>query len=197
MPPYLAMPYFHLSKLPLTTKLVLTGFSVSLTAGFAFVAVAYLPKLLEPEKEQARHMLQEDAGHGESFRRHFAPQEVTRRVMEKQAAEPAEIEHAVRTNQEGQRRKAFDIIHPHSFLMPVVFFILCHLMEMTPAPRWAKISLYASAFVGMVLTVTAPVVILYATWMALPSLVGLYLMLACFTAMALAPVGLMWFSKAA
>lgn len=195
MPPYLAMPYFHLSKLPLTTKVGLTMFYLSLVAGFVFVAVSYYPMISEHSYEQAKNMLGKEIGAREAYRDHFAPQEQAREVMKKQGAPDSDIDEAVRTQQQGQKRKASDIVHPHSFLMPVIFFILIHLMEMTTLWQKAKIPLYTTSGLCMILTVFAPLIVLNAPGLAVLCFGAMYLMLTCFTAMALGPLYPMWFVK--
>jgi len=195
MPPYLAIPYFHLSKLPLTTKLALTGFYLSILTGLGFVAVAYFPKVLEPEREASKNFLKKDVGIVENVHKHFDPTQIDREAMERAGATAEEIEKQVADQRKGQQRKAYDIIHPHSFLMPVVYFILCHLMEMTTLHRGARIGLYSVSFAGMMLVTFAPLTVPAMPWLAAPTFLGLYLMLACFATMALAPMIHMWVVK--
>jgi hypothetical protein len=195
MPPYLAMPYFHLSKLPLTTKVGLTMFYLSLVSGFVFVGLSYYPMVSQHAYDQSKNMLGKDLGAPDAYRDHFAPQELTREVMKKQGAPEADIEQAARDQREGQKRKASDIVHPHSFLMPVIFFILIHLMEMTTLWQKAKIPLYVTTGACMILTVFAPLIVLSAPGLALPCFGAMYVMLLCFTAMALGPLYPMWFVK--
>ncbi len=196
MPPYLAMPYFHLSKLPLTTKVGLSIFYSSLIAGFVFVAVWYYPMMAEHAYDAARNMQQKEIGPTEAYRDHFAPHEATRAVMEKNKASPADVEDAVKTQKQGQRKEAANIVHPHSFLMPVIFFILIHLMEMTALWQKAKIPLYAFSGLCMIVTVFAPLIVLSVPGLALVCFGAMYAMLLCFTAMAVAPMTQMWFAKA-
>ncbi|HLG42351.1 MAG TPA: hypothetical protein VI643_03215 [Planctomycetota bacterium] len=195
MPPYLAIPYFHLSKLPLTTKLALTGFYVSILSAVAFVGIAYFPKVLEPEREASKNFLKKDVGLVENVHKHFDPTQIDRETMERAGATPKEIEDQIADQRKGQQRKAYDIIHPHSFLMPVVYFILCHLMEMTTLARAARIGLYSASFVGMMLVVFAPLTVPAMAWLAAPTILGLYVMLACFATMAMAPMIHMWVVK--
>jgi hypothetical protein len=195
MPPYLAVPYFHLSKLPLTTKLALTGFYLSILSGVVFVAVVYFPKVLEPAREASKNFLQRDIGMIEAARPHFAPHEIDREVMEKGGESREEIDRHVEEQKAGQRRKAYDIIHPHSFLMPVVYFILCHLMEMTTISRGVRIGLYGAGFVGMMATIFAPLTVLHAPVLAIPTFALLYVMLICFAAMATVPAIHMWWIR--
>jgi hypothetical protein len=197
MPPYLAMPYFHLSKLPATTKLGLTLFCLSLSAGFVFVGLAYFPHILRMEKTSARESRQKEYGDVEAFRVHFGPHLAVRELLEKAGAPTEEIERQVEAERtsDSTRRQAFDIIHPHSFLMPVVYFILMHLMEMTALSRRLKFPLYSVSGAAMALTVFAPLIVLGAPGMAPVCFGALYAMLACFLGMALGPLYPMWFGK--
>ena len=189
------MPYFHLSKLPLTTKVGLTMFYLSLVAGFVFVGFSYYPMVSQHAYDQSKNMLGNDIGPGDAYRDHFAPQELAREVMKKQGASEADIEQGVRDQKEGQKRKASDTVHPHSFLMPVIFFILIHLMEMTTLWQKAKIPLYVVCGVCMIITVFAPLIVLSAPGLAIPCFGAMYVMLTCFAAMALGPLYPMWFVK--
>lgn len=195
MPPYLAVPYFHLGKLPFTTKLALTGFAAGILSGLVFVAIVYFPKVLEPAREASRNFLKRDVGTFGAMRPHFAPHEIDREVMEKGGESPEEIEKHVREQKEGQKRKAYDIIHPHSFLMPVVYFILCHLMEMTTVARAVRIGLYSAGFAGMMATIFAPLTVLHMPSLAVPTFLLLYGMVVCFAAMTVMPVLQMWFVR--
>ena len=194
MPPYLSMPYFHLSKLPLTTKVGLTVFYLSLSAGFIFVGMIYFPRILEDPKEQSKNMLKQEIGDVAATRNHFAPQEMTREVMKKQGAPSKDIDEAVETNRKGQERKAYDIVHPHSFLMPVIFFILIHLVEMTTLWHRAKIPLYVGSGIAMIVTVFAPLIVLNAPGLAPFCFGAMYVMLLAFLAMAMGPMYQMWFT---
>lgn len=175
MPPYLAQPYFHLSKLPLTTKLALTGFQVSVLAALTFSAIPIFEE-----------------------RTHFSPTEIRHNFA------PGEVIEDESTHYYGQDRfppaeksdrQRYDIVHPHSFLMPILFFILCHLMEMTGAPRGLKVALYAAGFAGMMFVIFAPVTL--HRWPALS--VGMLPALLClwvsFATMILVPAGSMWFGR--
>jgi hypothetical protein len=146
--------------------------------------------------EQARNMQKKEIGDAEAYRNHFAPQEATRDVMKYSKADPAEIEQAVRTQQESQKKEASNIVHPHSFLMPVVFFILIHLMEMTTLWQRAKIPLYLISGICMISTVFAPLLVLNMPGIAPVCFGAMYVMLMSFTAMALAPMYQMWFTQA-
>lgn len=191
MPPYFVPPYFDLARLPITTRAALTVFCLSIAAAVIFVGLVYFPRLLGDSAESSKNMLKEEIGAVDALRRHFHPEEVTRRAM--RGEKPEDIETAVAEERRAQLRRAYDVIHPHSFLMPVVFFILCHLTEMTPARRRRpRIALYAGCGVCMIATVFMPLTLLYAPECAPVSYAALYLMLAGFLFMSLIPLLHVW-----
>jgi hypothetical protein len=140
MPPYLALPHYHLSKLPATTKVALTGFALTVAIGILFAAFGVFAERTDWDNRNVKA--------------HFAGDERASR----------ETGHAYETmHQEPTRRAIYDIVHPHSFLMPVLYFILTHMMEMCFAPRWLKFGLYGGAFLAMILVIFAP----YLVWKSL------------------------------
>jgi hypothetical protein len=167
MPPYLAPPYFSLSRLPPTTKVGLSCFYVMILGALAFAAFGVF---------RERTQFDADRTHA-----NFAGYEVLPREKQTDPL-PARL----------PARHRMDIIHPHSFLMPILFFILLHLMEMTRAPRGAKLSLYLAGFAGTVGVVLAP-------WLAYESRAGAVVTIAAVVAqlgsfglMIVVPVVEMW-----
>lgn len=171
MPPYFAAPYFHLSRLPVTTKVAVTGFSVSLLAAILFVAFAVFA-------ERTGYKVRD-------VKANFAGDE---RVTE-QTGEKFDRMHAAPS-----RRAIYDIVHPHSFLMPVIYFILCHLMEMSLAPRRLKLGLYLGALAAMLLVIFSPLLVWTHLSLAPVVIPAVVTMLGAFAAMAILPVWQMWFS---
>lgn len=181
--------------MPLTTKVMLSGFYAALAAAIVFVGVTYFPHLMDEQKEKTRKFSGERIGMARAVRDHFAPQELTRERLQQLGAAKEQIEEAVREESEGPRKEAYDIIHPHSFLMPAIFFILGHLMEMTTVRRWLKITLYVVAFVSMMATVFAPLIVFTWPGLAAASLGLLYVMLGSFLAMIVLASVHMWVIK--
>lgn len=172
MPPYLSIPHYHLSRLPVTTKVALTGFSLSLLGAILFVTIAVFG---ERTGYEVRGVQANFAGDERVTRETGAT--VDRMVAEK------------------PRRALYDIVHPHSFMIPLVYFVLCHLMEMTYAPRGFKIALYLGSFASMILVTAAPLLVAWKLafgWMVIPAVVGLG---ASFLMMIVLPTWQMWFSK--
>lgn len=169
MPPYLAIPHYHLSRLPVTTKVALTIFSVSLLSAVVFVAAAvfaertgYTPTGVQANYGGSERLAEERGIRTERF-------------------------HA-----EKSKREVYDIVHPHSFLMPVIFFILCHLMEMAYAPRWAKLALYLVSGLSMLTIVFSPLLIWSSLSLAPILVPAVVAMLLCFAVMTVVPTWQMW-----
>ncbi len=175
MPPYLAVPHYHLSKLPVTTKVALTCFATALLGAMLFVTLGVF---MERTGFETRRVQANWAGDERVTR------ETGQRFGEREMySEPG-------------RRALYDIVHPHSFMMPLLYFVLCHMMEMSYAPRGVKIALYVGAFVSMMLVTFAPLLVSWSIgWAALvPPAVGV--MSAAFAVMTAVPAWQMWFPGA-
>lgn len=98
--------------------------------------------------------------------------------------------------QEGlSRRQLVDIVHPHLFTVPIVLFILGHLLHLTRLPdRW-KLAVNVAAFVSFFATFVSPLVVAdRATlgWLLFSGGCGL---LASLAALCLVPLWEMWFGR--
>jgi hypothetical protein len=169
MPPYLAVPHFHLSKLPVTTKVALTGFALALLSAILFVAVAVFA---ERTHYSTTGVQANFAGDERVLRE-------TGRKVEGMYAEPS-------------RRGIYDIVHPHSFMMPLIYFVLCHLMEMSHAPRAFKLGLYLIAFASMMTVIFAPLLVWSSLSLAPIVVPAVACMLGSFVFMILIPAWQMW-----
>lgn len=174
MPPYLAIPHFHLSKLPVTTKVALTVFTLSLLAGLAFVAFA----VFESHSGYTTQGVQINYAGSERYAKETGDIQ-DRMVAEKSKDEVHDF-----------------VVHPHSFTIPIVFFILCHLMEMCFAPRRLKLLLYLASGVAMLAVIFTPALVLVslpAAVILVPAAVALFV---SFAVMAILPTWQMWFMTA-
>ena len=91
------------------------------------------------------------------------------------------------------RRRIYDIVHPHSFMIPIIYFILCHLMEMSHGAKAFKMGLYLSGFVAMMLVIFSPILVwwnLSTAPVVIPAVVVLGL---AFCIMVSVPTWQMWF----
>ncbi len=171
MPPYMAIPHYHLSKLPLTTKVALTGFSLATLAAIAFSVFAVFQERTEFKVK--------------GVKANFAGDErVTKETGErfqKMYAEPS-------------TRALYDVVHPHSFMMPLLYFVLTHLMEMSFGARNLKLGIYVAAFLSMMLVVFAPLLVSWSLPTAVLVPAAVLGMSLTFTYMAAVPAWQMWFS---
>lgn len=170
MPPYLAIPHYHLSKLPVTTKVALTCFSAAVLGAILFVTLGVF---MERTGFRTRKVQANFAG----------DERVTRETghrFEEMYSEPS-------------RRALYDIVHPHSFMMPLLYFVLCHMMEMSYAPRALKIGLYVGAFASMLVVTFAPLLVSWSIGLAPLVIAAVLVMSATFTVMTALPPWQMWF----
>jgi hypothetical protein len=119
----MAIPHYHLSKLPITTKVALTGFSLATLAAIAFSVFAVFQERTEFESKGVKANFVGD-------------ERVTKETgerFEKMYAEPS-------------KRARYDVVHPHSFMMPLLYFVLTHMMEMSFGARNLKIGMYSAPF---------------------------------------------------
>lgn len=171
MPPYIAIPHYHLSKLPVTTKVALTCFSAAVSAAILFVTLGVF---MERTGFRTRRVQANFAG----------DERVTRETgqrFEEMYAEPS-------------RRALYDVVHPHSFMMPLFFFVLTHLMEMSYAPRGVKIGLYIGAFASMIVVTFAPLLVSWSIGLAPVVPAAVVVMSVTFGVMTVVPPWQMWFS---
>lgn len=171
MPPYMQIPHYHLSKLPLTTKVALTGFSLATLAAIAFSVFAVFDERTDLSSKGVKA----------NFAGDERVSKETGEKFEKMYAEPT-------------KRALYDIVHPHSFMMPLLYFVLTHMMEMSFGSRGLKLGMYVSAFVSMMLVVFAPLLVAWSLSAAPLVLAGVTVMSLTFTYMAFVPCWQMWFS---
>jgi hypothetical protein len=168
MPPYLSIPHYHLSKLPITTKIALTCFSLLLLFAMGFVLLSYYPERTKFTTDGAK-----DNFAGNEWRQERGE------IVDQERAKPTE-------------RQIYDIIHPHSFMMAIVYFILCHMMEMCYAPKFVKIGLYLTAFLSLATVLLAPLLIWNRLSWAPIVAPAIIVMMGSFVLMTLSPVIQMW-----
>ena len=170
MPPYRANRHFHLSRLPVATRAGLTIFCLTILGGLIFTAVSVFGELTgyTTKGVQINYIGSE------------AYAEETGKIPE--------TFHAAKSRREVNEM----IIHPHSFLMPVIFFLLCHLMDMCFAPSWLRMTLYVGSGLGMIAVIYAPAMILADMTMAAIMVPAASAMLLGFTIMTLIPTWQMW-----
>lgn len=172
MPPYMQIPHYHLSKLPATTKVALTGFSLATLAAILFSALGIFGERtgFETRRVQANFVGDERV-----------TSETGVPLQEMVAEKP--------------KRHLYDIVHPHSFMMPLIYFVLTHMMEMSYARRATKMVLYVLGFVSMMLTTFSPLLIAWRIGFAPLLTASVIVMSLVFTILAVVPPWQMWLVK--
>lgn len=179
MPSYFAGPRVHLSNLPVTTKIGITGFVLAVLAGLAFSAY---PLFADRTGFTARGVRENFVG------------------VDFDSMSDAEQEaYLTRLREEGRPisapktpRQRADIVHPHSFMMPVLYFILIHLMEMTGTPRALRLGLYVVAFLAMAFATFAPILVPAVPGMAFLVVPAFGVLWGSFAVMGVVPTARMW-----
>lgn len=93
------------------------------------------------------------------------------------------------------RRELIDIAHPHLFSIPIVLFVLGHLLHLTRLPDWLKGAINIGAFVSFLGTFLLPFVVTGERVLA-PLLFGCgWLMLVSTTLLCVVPAYEMWFGR--
>ncbi|MBI2933361.1 MAG: hypothetical protein HYY16_17085 [Planctomycetes bacterium] len=169
MPPYMAVPQFHLSRLPLTTKVALSCFYAATFAAIAFTAFAVFAERTHWRTAEVQA----------NFAGDERVTEETGRTFDRMHAAPS-------------RRAIYDVVHPHSFMMPLLYFVLVHLMEMCASRRAFKMTLYLGAFASMMLAMFAPLLVWTSLSLAVVVVPAVALMLGSFALMITVPAYQMW-----
>ncbi|HTE06387.1 MAG TPA: hypothetical protein VK824_09340 [Planctomycetota bacterium] len=101
-----------------------------------------------------------------------------------------------RATHEGlSRRQLIDIVHPHLFSVPIVLFILGHLLHLTRLPDWLKLAINAGAFLSFFATFLLPFVIRSERALAPLLVVSGCVMLLCFALLCIIPLWETWLGK--
>lgn len=171
MPPYIQIPHYHLSKLPLTTKVALTGFSLATLVAIGFSVFAVFADRTDLSSKGVKANFAGDE--------RLLKEEGTK--VDKMYPEPS-------------KTRLYDIVHPHSYMMPLLYFVLTHMMEMSFGSRGLKLGMYVSAFVSMMLVVFAPLLVSWSLSAAPLVIAAVSVMSLTFAYMAFVPCWQMWFS---
>ncbi|MBL8840587.1 MAG: hypothetical protein JNL90_03550 [Planctomycetes bacterium] len=130
---YTLSPKLHLSRLPLPTRILLSAFLVTLQAALAVSALKYTDRA-EFTPDGARSYW-----HGEAP---AADELLPGEAEIDDAPTAAARAPALRKS----TRYLVDVVHPHLFTVPLVLFVLLHLLILTRLGDRAKIALTLHAF---------------------------------------------------
>lgn len=93
------------------------------------------------------------------------------------------------------RRELIDIAHPHLFSVPLVLFVLGHLLHLTRLPDWLKLTINVLAFVSFGATFTLPFLVLEHASLAPLLYVSGCTMLVSFGLLCVVPLWETWFGR--
>ncbi|RKY17179.1 MAG: hypothetical protein DRQ55_16395 [Planctomycetota bacterium] len=93
------------------------------------------------------------------------------------------------------RRELIDIVHPHLFSVPLVLFILGHLLHLTRIPDWLKGGINGVAFVSFGATFGLPFLVVERATLAPLLYVSGCAMLVSFALLCVIPLWETWFGR--
>lgn len=89
--------------------------------------------------------------------------------------------------------EVIEVMHVHAFLIPLIIFVMSRILSMTGTGEGIKITVYISAFIGTIMNLSCPYLIIYASEIFTISLIASYIILGlCFIAFISLPIGKMW-----
>jgi len=95
-------------------------------------------------------------------------------------------------------REVIEVMHVHAFLIPLIIFVMSRILSMTGTGEGIKITIYVSAFIGTIMNLSGPYLIIYTSEIFTISLIASYIILgSCFIAFISLPIGKMWSRKPA
>jgi hypothetical protein len=59
--------------------------------------------------------------------------------------------------------EVIEVMHVHAFLIPLVIFVMSRILSMTGAGEGVKATVYVSAFIGTIMNLSGPYLIIYAS----------------------------------
>lgn len=91
-------------------------------------------------------------------------------------------------------REIMDITHVHSFMIPLIIFVMSRILSMTQIRNWIKITIYGTAFTGIILNLSGPLLVRFTSEVFSLSIIASYFLLGiCFIAFISIPMYEMWF----
>jgi hypothetical protein len=99
------------------------------------------------------------------------------------------------THEGMSRRELVDVAHPHLFSVPIVLFILGHLLHLTRIPDWLKLTINVVAFGSFFATFLLPFVVIDDATLAPALFASGCAMIVGFLALCAIPLVEMWFGK--
>ncbi len=91
-------------------------------------------------------------------------------------------------------REILDITHVHTFTIPLIIFVMSRILSMTQIRDWIKITIYGTAFTGIIMNLSGPLLVRFTSDVFSISIIASYFLLGiCFAAFISIPMYEMWF----
>lgn len=91
-------------------------------------------------------------------------------------------------------RELLDITHVHAFTIPLIIFVMSRILSMTQIRDWIKITIYGTAFTGIIMNLSGPLLVRFTSGIFSISIIASYFLLGiCFVAFISIPMYEMWF----
>ncbi len=91
-------------------------------------------------------------------------------------------------------REILDITHVHTFTIPLIIFVMSRILSMTLIRDWIKITIYGTAFTGIIMNLSGPLLVRFKSDVFSISIIISYFLLGiCFVAFISVPMFEMWF----
>lgn len=89
--------------------------------------------------------------------------------------------------------EVIEVMHVHAFLIPLIIFVMSRILSMTGTGEGVKFTVYVSAFIGTIMNLSGPYLIIYASEKFTISLLASYVILgSCIIAFISLPICKMW-----
>jgi len=153
----------------LSKKIFITFFLVAMGTAFFFSCLnSYDRTKLSSEQTSHHYRGSENKGYGEGFSYPMSYGEV------------------------------IEVMHVHAFLIPLIIFVMSRILSMTGTGEGVKLTVYVSAFIGVIMNLSGPYLIIYASEIFTISLIASYIILgSCFITFMSLPICKMWSRKPA
>ncbi len=94
--------------------------------------------------------------------------------------------------------EVIEVMHVHAFLLPLIIFVMSRILSMTGTGEGIKMTVYVSAFIGAIINLSGPYLIINASDIFSIVLIVSYIILgSCFITFMSLPIYKMWSRKPA
>ncbi len=166
-----------LSKSPTSNKLSVTFFLIMMAVAFFISCANFYERTSFTPKNTVRHYCgnEEDSSDESNY-------EYNEELMQEGFYFPKTY------------REILEITHVHAFMMPLIIFVMSRILSMTLIRNWIKITIYSTAFVGVIMNLSGLWLVRFTSKVFSISIIISYFLLGiCFVALISIPIYEMWF----